>query len=227
MTLRLSAMTRAGADTGFQISGPFSLPEDDSLPTADLTIEQLGVQAGQAVRFISTGDAAFVEVEGTAYELPGAQAESLRGDPQAAEEGPFDQLELDTWVSDPETSESGTVDGVKTETLAGRLDVVTAANDLFDMARFFGTTTVPEIEGEEAERLRSAVESASLEVVTGRDDGLLRRLHIDVDLAAGAPDRLEPALSELLGVRFQLLLEIADPNEPVEVEPPRESLPAP
>jgi hypothetical protein len=125
---------------------------------------------------------------------------------------------------DPETSEGEPVDGVETETIAGRLDVVAAANDLFDLARDFAGTTVPAIEGEEAERLRGAVESASLELIVGRDDELLRRLRIDV--AATAPDRLEPALSELLGVRFQLLLAIEDPNEPVRVDPPQESLPA-
>lgn len=101
-----------------------------------------------------------------------------------------------------------------------------AANDLFGLARDLGGTTVPAVEGEEAERLRAAVESASLEVVIGRDDELLRRLRIDVDLTATAPDRLEPALAELLGVRFQLLLAIEDPNEPVRVEPPPDSLPA-
>jgi hypothetical protein len=226
MTLRLAATTRSGADTGFEISGPFSLPEDDSLPTADLTLEQLGAPRAVPVRFISTGEAAFVEVGGTAYELPPEKTESLRGDPQAAEEGPFDRLELDTWVNDPETSEGGEVDGVETEMIAGPLDVVAAANDLLEMARDLGSTTVPSIEGEEADRLRGAVESASLEVIVGRDDDLLRRLRIDVDLVATAPDRLEPALSELLGVRFHLLLAIEDPNEPVRVEPPRESLPA-
>lgn len=185
-----------------------------------------GADLKVAREFISTGKAAYVEIGGTAYELPPENTESLRGDPQAAEEGPFDQLELDTWVTDPETSEGETVDGVETETIAGRLDVVAAANDLFGLARDLGGTTVPAVEGEEAERLRAAVESASLEVVIGRDDELLRRLRIDVDLTATAPDRLEPALAELLGVRFQLLLAIEDPNEPVRVEPPPDSLPA-
>jgi hypothetical protein len=227
MTLRLIATTSSGADTGFEVSGPFSLPEDDSLPTVDLTLEQLGVHGAEPVRFISTGKSAYVETGGTAYELPPQSTESLRGDPQAADEGPFDQLELDTWVTDQTSSEGATVDGVETETISGPLDVVAAANGLFGLARDLGGTTVPEIEGEEAERLRAAVESASLEVVVGRDDELLRRLRIDVDLTASAPERLEPALAELLGVRFQLLLAIEDPNEPVRVEPPRDSLPAP
>jgi hypothetical protein len=226
MTLRLVATARSGADTGFEVSGPFSLPEDDSLPTADLTLEQLGVKSAEPVRFISTGRSAYVETGGTAYELPPENTESLRGDPEAGQEGPFDQLELDSWVIDPKTSEGETVDGVETETISGRLDVLAAANDLFGLAQDLGGTTVPGIEGEEAERLRAAVESASLEVVIGRDDELLRRLRIDVDLSASAPERLEPALGDLLGVKFSLLLAIEDPNEPVRVEPPPDFLPA-
>ena len=220
MNLRLVAATRSGSETGFAISGPFSLPSDESLIEADLNLRQLGPQAAPQVRFVSTGEAAYVEVEGKTYQLPPEQAESLRGDAEAGEGGPFDGLDLDSWVIDPEVTEGEELDAVETQTIRGRLDVVAAAQDLFDMARDFGGVSLPAIEGEEAERLSDAVESSSLEVVTGREDGLLRRLDIQVDLAASAPERLEPALSDLLGVGFELLLEIEDPNEPVQVTPP-------
>jgi hypothetical protein len=220
ITLRLVAATHAGAETGFAISGPFSMPEDDSLPEAELTIEQIGPQSGDPVLFISTGETAFVEIDGDAYELSPEQVNSLRGSSQPGDEGPFDGLDLDTWVTNPEVSEGDVVDGVETETIRGRLDVVAAANDLFSMARDFGGVVVSDIESEEAERLRNAVESATLEVVVGKNDGLLRRLDIDVDLSAAAPERLEPALSDLLGVGFELFLEIEDPNEDVDIEAP-------
>jgi hypothetical protein len=123
-------------------------------------------------------------------------------------------------VIDPEVSEGEVLDGVETERISGRLDVVAAAQDLFAMARDFGGVSVPAIEGEEAERLSDAVKSSSLEVITGREDGLLRRLELQVDLEASAPKKLEPALSDLLGVGFELLLEIEDPNDPIRVAPP-------
>lgn len=220
MTLRLVAATRSGPDTGFEVAGPFSLPEDDSLVEADLRLRELGPEGAPPIRFTSTGETAVVEVEGNSYELTPEQADSLRGKAGAGDQGPFDGLDLESWVIDSEVSEGESIDGVETERISGRLDVVAAAQDLFAMARDYGGVSVPAIEGEEAERLSDAVESSSLEVLTGKEDGLLRRLDIHVDLEAGAPERLAPALSELLGVSFELLLEIEDPNEPIEVSPP-------
>jgi hypothetical protein len=184
ITLRLVGATRAGAETGFAISGPFSLPDDDSLPEAELQIEQFGPQSAEPVVFTSTGERAFVEIGGDVHELAPEQVASLRGSAEPGDEGPFDGLDIDSWVTDPKVSGGEVVDGVETETIRGPLDVVAAANDLFGMARDFGGAAIPEIESEEAERLRDAVETATLEVVVGKEDGFLRRLDIDVDLAA-------------------------------------------
>src|SRR5918992_773871 len=105
MNLRLVAATRSGPETGFAISGPFSLPSDESLIEADLNLRQLGPEAAPQVRFVSTGEAAYVEVERKTYELPPEQVESLRGDAEAGEGGPFDGLDLDSWAIDPEVSQ--------------------------------------------------------------------------------------------------------------------------
>jgi hypothetical protein len=225
MELRVMASSRSGEATGFALTGRFSLPEGDALPEAELALEQIGTEEPEPVVFIATGDAAFIEVEGQAYELPAEQTPSLRGAAEPGEQGPFSGLDIGAWVSESNVSDGGMLDGVETEIVRGDLDVVAAANDLFEAARVFGSVDVPTIEDREAERLGRAVESATLEVITGKEDRLLRKLRIAIDFGASAPASLDPALADLLGVEFRLLLAIRHPNGHVDVRPPSDPLP--
>jgi hypothetical protein len=90
-----------------------------------------------------------------------------------------------TYVNDAirsaESSDDGDVGGTDTDKIEADLDVVAAVNDLVELARGFGGPDLDPIEGAEAEQLRSAVGDAKLQVWTGDDDRLLRRLRIEAD----------------------------------------------
>ena len=220
---RMKAETSGGEESGFFLRGAFSLPEGGDLPVADLTYGALGIPGETETGMILTGDAAFAEIDGQAYELPEESAAGLAGafDP---EKGPLVDLELGTWVDDPEISEGAPLDGAPTEVIEGDLDAVAALNDLLDLARDAGTFDLPPIEGDDAEALEEAVDSSRLRVVTD-GEGTFRRLEITVDLGAEAPEALHDALAGLLGVRFELQVSIDEPNETIEVEPPESPLP--
>lgn len=222
--MRLVATTEGGQEAGFFLRGKFSLPEDASLPVADLSYGRLGTDAEPETTFISTGDVAYIEVAGQAYELPGETVSDLTGSDQPGDEGPFDDLEPDTWIGDSTVGPGPPIDGVETETVEGDLDVVTALNDMLDVARGFGGVDLPPIEGDEADRLEAAVRSAHLRATVDHND-LLRRLEIAVELGADAPEALAAPLEDLLGVSFKLQFSIDQPNEPVVVEAPEGALP--
>ena len=225
MILRAVARTDTGDAAGFSISGPFSLPEDASLIEGKLAYRQIGDEASGPLVFTSTGDEAFVEVEGQAYELPAEQVAYLQGIDAPGDEGPFDALDFSAWASDVNVSAGPEIGGVATEVVRGRLDVAAAAKDLLGLAHDYGATEFATLEGEEAERLRRAVQSATIEVTTGAEDRFLRRLRLSIDLGASAPESLSPALEGLLGVEFRLVLVIRDPNSDVRVAPPDDALP--
>ena len=218
-----------GQEFGFELSGPFQLPEEGELPVTELEYTQLAGEESATSVFLSTGDAAYAEIDGTFYELSPDQVESLRGGPD--DEDPSSQLEelgIEEWVQDPEISDGDDVGGDATQRISGELDVVEALNDLFDAARNLGATSianVPPLEGDNAEQLENAVESASVEVLVGADDGLLRRLAIDIDFEADAAEEVREALGALGGVGFSLDFEISEPNQDVTVEAPAESVP--
>lgn len=213
------------AEAGFELSGSFQLPEEGSLPIADLEFTDLGSDEPISRGFISTGEEAFIEVDGQAYLLSAEQTQGLLG---GSGEGDalFEGVDVSGWFVDAELKEGESLDGEEVDTVTGELDVVVALNDLFEIAERFGSPTAFEpIEGDEAERLQNAVRSSSIEIASGSEDRLLRHLLIDVDLALDEGISLAESLGPLAGASFTIDMNIGAPNEDVEVEGPTDALP--
>jgi hypothetical protein len=241
LTLSLIA---EGGDTraGFELAGPFALPEEGRLPVGKLAYTQIAGERQATVTLISTGDEAFVEANGRTYVLPERQADRLRavggslgessgssgsgGSGEASGRG-LGTLGLDAWLLDPEVSEGEPVGGTETERISAELDVVQAANDLLALLAAFQGGRAAQIEGRDAETLRGATEAATIELLTGKEDRLLRSLVVDLRLSAGAPEGLREQLGPLGRAHFRLELGIANPNEPVSVEAPPNAEPFP
>lgn len=224
LSFKLSAATRGGAETGFELKGPFSIPSGAALPTARLDYRRLGVPGSRPSTFISTDKTAYIEVGGRAYQLPPDQVSGLRGS-RDAQGGPFETLDISGWVDKPRVTRGPKIDGAQTNVIRGDLEVVAALNDLFGLAREFGSSNLPQLGQKDQKHLEEAVKSARIEVITGRSDSLLRRLSMVVDLGAEGPKRLSPKLRNLLGVNFRLEMAISDPNRPINVATPKNALP--
>ena len=227
--LRMAASAGAsGAElpVGFELEGPFALADEQGeLPLARLRFTRLLGKRAASSTFVALRQRAFVEVDGTGYELPPEQVDGLR----AARSLPggasaLGDLDVHEWARDPELTDAGMLDGVPARRVTAGLDVVEALNDLMAVARRVGAAEegapLGPIEGEDARRLRRAVRSSRLEVVTGRRDRLLRQLRVQVTLAPPDVRHLERALGPLAGARISLELRIAGPNRKVRVEPP-------
>jgi hypothetical protein len=111
------------------------------------------------------------------------------------------------------------VHGAPTDEVTGDLDVVAAANGLMGFAALAGRDAT-RIEGADAARLRKAVRSSSVDVLTGKDDRLLRRMTLSADLGFDVPAALKRALGTNVGAKIDFLLAVTDPNAPVVVHGP-------
>ena len=229
LTLLADSQGDAAGRVGFRLEGRFALPDEGELPVADMEYTQIAGDEEAGGRFLSTGERAYVEIDETVYELPEERQEALRSNSAETGEAGFGELEIDRWVREPEVEDGGTVDGVETDRITAGVDVVTAVNDLIELAGQVGTFDIGRLEGASAQQLERAVEQARLEVVTGTEDRLLRRLRIDVDF--GAPEDLPPEFQNVLGagveLELELELELSDVNEPVRVEAPADAQPFP
>jgi hypothetical protein len=223
LTLELLFMAKGGEEQGFRLQGPVALGQG-SLPVADLEYTQIAGSQEATTRFISTGNKAFVEVEGTAYELPpGLVADLQSATVELRSEGGLEQIEIGRWFEDPELSEGGDLGGDETDLVRARLNVVEVVNGLLGIAaEFGGTKRAPRVEGRGAEQLENAVRSARLELWTGKDDRLLRRLRLAIDLGVKAPAQVKSLVGA--GVRFEL--SVLHPNEEVQVSEPEGARPS-
>ena len=224
LSLRLLVEGRGGAGEGifgFELKGPFSLAAPGSLPVARVDYTQIAGPERATVTLVSTGRKAFVVVAGRTYALPLRQLEELRGARGELRAGSgLEELRIDDWIESPKLADGGEVGGAETDRVRARLDVVQAVNDLLELARGLGADTAARIDGESARQLERAVESGSIEVLTGKGDRLLRRLTIDAEFGFGVPQVLRGQLGDLVGARVTFELGVSDPNEPVSVPEP-------
>lgn len=228
MTLEVTPST-PDSQVGFELEGPFSLPDRaGELPEAALRYSQIAGARRGDVEFISSRKQAWVEVEGQAYELPPDRVEGLAAG-GAGGASPLAGLDVASWTRDAELEDGEPVAGDETERVRAEVDVVRALNDALSVAGRLGgdgqVAGLHPLQGADAEQLERAVSSSSLEVLTGKDDRLLRRLTLDLDIGLSAPRELAGGLGVLRGAKVALDLRIEGPNAPVEVEAPEDALP--
>jgi hypothetical protein len=227
LTLRLVVSPREGTKgrIGFELRGPFAL-RPGALPIAKIAYTQIAGAREATATFISTGTKAYAEVNGKAYELPPESTDVIR---QAAGgiggSNGLGQFEIGSWFDDPKVSEGDNLGDGSTDHVVADLDVVAAANGLLGLVRDLGRDA-PTIEGDAADQLKDAVESSNIEVWSGKDDHLLRRLLLEADLGLDVPESLRRALGDVVGAKVEFELAIAKPNQPVSVPPPTNPLPS-
>jgi hypothetical protein len=223
LTLELLFTAKGGERQGFRLEGPVALG-NGSLPVADVEYTQIAGGQEAQTHFLSTGEKAFVEIDGTVYELPSALLRDLESaTAELRSEGGLEQIELGNWMQDPQLSEGGRVGGDDTDRVRARLNVVAVVNGLLQIAsEFSGAQGAPKVEGDAAESVRNAARSARLELWTGKDDRLLRRLRIAIEFGVDEPAEFQSLVGA--GIRFELA--VLHPNKEVEVSEPEDARPS-
>jgi hypothetical protein len=224
LAMRL-VVTPKGEDAeavGFELRGPFSFGGPGELPIARIAYTQIRGSERGTVTLVSTGRRAYVEVGGQAYELPPTQAAELRRAGEDLQEGEgLGELGLDDWIQEPELSDGGEVDGIETDRVDAKVDVAAAAQDLVELGQGLGRGSLDGLSNTDEQTIERATRSATLQLFTGKDDRLLRRLEIDVDLGFDVPPDLRDALGSLVGAHIEFELGVDDPNRPVKVDEPK------
>jgi hypothetical protein len=222
LRLKLLVEPRDGEPFGFELDGPIRLCDNRPLPRLDVAYTQIANGGEATVRLISTGEDGYVEVGGTAYELDDEGEAELHS---ACEElgggGGLTKLRVDDWVSDPDGSRDGDVDRV-----TGELDVIAVVNDLVDVARAFGGSSLSRLDRDDAERIQEAVEESRFELESGHEDRLLRRLFLEAELGFDVREELRQALGDAVGGTVTFELELERPNAQIEVRPPANPRPS-
>jgi hypothetical protein len=94
-------------------------------------------------------------------------------------------VDLSAWVENPRLDGTANVDGVETDHVRGSLDLPAVIDDLVVIGRTVGLTRALDVDA-----LRQAGRSGTVDVYTGSQDRLLRRLLIQARFGLNVPDGL-------------------------------------
>ncbi len=212
------------SDVGFAIKGRFALAtRAGGLPDTDIAYTQIAGPAQETVRVLSDGKAAWVRVGGQAYTLPAQRTRRLRRSADSGGDGAagLDVLHIDRWIADPKSADAGTLDGVATTRITGRLRAATALRDLLALGRRAGTDVGARPIGEEAgEKLEDSKRDASIVVHTGRKDRILRRLVLRASFPLERTRELGGTIGRLRGAEVRFSLTLRRVGRPVSVKRP-------
>lgn len=221
-----------GGAGGGQFTARLSGPIDgrgEGVPAFDLTADLSGEGGGENIDFegsaISTGEAGYVEYQGTAYELDaqtfGLVEQIFASASQQQGEQESDVPDVRSFLTDVTNEGTEDVEGAETVHVSGAVDVEKLVDSLrrfADQASQLGelgaTAQIPS--PAELDQLKQLVQSATFDVYSGTEDDLLRRFVIDLELQdPGGEGTATIALDITLG----------GVNEPKEVEAPGDAEP--
>ena len=223
------------------LKGPFSSSGGGKLPMFDLTANlDIGGQA-VAAGAVSTGKEAFLTFGGQDFKVPDAsfkQASDLYAKDQKESKkksGPtISSLGVQplTWVRDPKQAGEEDVGGTKTVHVTSQVDVpamlldvnkLLARDAVSGAAAGAGGQVPDKLTDPQRKLIADSVKNASLEVFTGKDDGILRRLN--VQLTFDVPEAERKNSGGLTAGTLGLDLVFSELNEKQAIKAPASSRP--
>jgi hypothetical protein len=187
-----------------RLVGPYVNSAPRQLPRFNLDVAVNGGGQTFAATATTTADKAFITIAGTPYLLPDQLFQQFKsGYSQASAQTPkqssssFSALGLSpsNWLLNPRRLADAPVGDAETIHIAANVDVPRL---LQDVSKLLGRATqlgisVPNaprsITPQQQQAIAQAVKTASVDIYTGRDDRVLRRLSVAVSLAVPAQSR--------------------------------------
>jgi hypothetical protein len=219
-----------------KVSGPFQSQGANRLPLLNIKASLEGGGQSMAGGLTTTADQAFVTIGGTAYEIAGPVYEQFKaGYEQSAKEasGQQDQslasLGLDPrrWLTNARNAGESKVGDTDTVKITGDVDVpkllddVNAALDKLRALGVQGSEQIPDkLTEEEKRQAAEAIDELNVEIHTGAEDRILRRIVIAMGLV---PPEQQAGGAQAVDLRFDLQLQ--EVNEDQEIEAPEDARP--
>lgn len=222
------------------LRGPFAGSGSNAQPRFDLDASLTARGVGVTGGVVSTGSAGFLGIGNQSYALDAktydafkqAYAQEGTGTSTTAKGSTLGALGIDPvrWLRDPKKAKSETVAGVKAVHVTASVDVPALLGDVTKILARANTAGAAAAAGQDvqltdAERqtIQAAVRSSRFDVWTGEDDGLLRRVLVEVDYDVPAAQR--DAAGGLTKGTLSLGLTLADLNEKQTIVAPKGAKP--
>jgi hypothetical protein len=245
-TARLEGASQLQGPVTVKMSGPFQgletkIAETGEIPQADLDMS--AGAAGQTFKagFTSTGDKVYVNFRGTDYVVPDSQFQRLKrqlAKAQAEDEKSKSPdlaalgIQPNDWLKDPTNEGTETVGGTETIHIKGGVDINKMLDDFDRLLKQAGKLNLSqqqqsqlpkELPQSTRDQIEKSIEKAELDLYTGKDDKVLRKVHATIKF--NVPEELRQQASGLKSGEIELSVEIADVNEDQTITAPKSAKP--
>jgi hypothetical protein len=215
-----------------KLGGRFQGRPNGQFPEFDFDVSLKAEGGSQTISgtggLTSTGQAAFVNFQGTEYAVPQQLYDEfvtsytqLQGQNGSQGGGLLQRLNIDlaNWLTDLKNDGTENVEGTNTVHISGKANISQIVNDLKTIAQKAGSA-VGNVNVSQLGQLNDVIQSGDVDVNSGESDKLLRRLQLSFDLkppagTPGAPDSLS----------FKMQLNLADVNKPQTIQAPANAQP--
>jgi hypothetical protein len=218
------------------VSGPFQADENDptAFPQFDLTASVSGSSGGPSISFdgslIATKDNAFVEYQDQAYEVgtdlfkqfTQSYAQAAQQSQTQKNQGVFERFGVDpsTWLTNVSNEGTTDVEGTDTIHIHGDADVAKIFSDLQKISQQTSGGTAQQLSPDQLDMIQSAIKQASIDVYSGTDDHLLRKLALSLDITPPSGSG-----ANVSSVTVNLSVAFSDVNQPQTITAPSNAKP--
>ncbi len=246
VTIEAKGSEQLSEPVSFLVKGAFQSTGDKQVPKADLDFELQGSNQTQKFGIVSTGSEAFIKFGDKAFAVPESAfkqyEKQLESSTDAENNGKtLTALGLDpkSWLTEPKLAGDAKVAGVDTHKITTNVDSEKLATDLvgalsqalstFQPSESQSPPPIPfglsddqrkQLEQDLEKQLKAAAESvgsAEVEVLVGKDDGILRRLVVQVNLNGSKALKIDSA-------QFHLDITFSEVNQEQTIEAPKNAL---
>jgi hypothetical protein len=249
VSANLRGLPEASGPVSIKVNGPFDglkekIKDTNRLPRVAFTLALGASGQNFSGGFISTGDKAFVGVQGTSYVLSRDDFTRLKNQLESAQArgDKSGQPDLSTlgvhpqdWLKNPKDKGTEDVAGTKTDHIAADVDVSKMLDDVDGLLKRLKTSTQAGLTAKQRAQLPgrippdtkkqivSSVKEATFDVFSGKDDKTLRKLQ--VHLSFDIPQSLRARLQGLQGGDIDFTLQLSEVNQPQTVTAPKNARP--
>jgi hypothetical protein len=211
-----------------KLAGPYQTNGPKKLPSLNWDLSLSGGGQTFSAGFITTGDNAFVNFQGTNYDV-GAQAVAKLNQ-QLAQRNPTGRTSLKQfgidpidWVTNASDEGESTVAGVTTKHVSAGLDVSRLFNDLnksITQARGAvpGAAPPAKLTQAQIDQIKNVVHDPKFDVYVGKADGKIRRVSLNLDFEV--PKSSQSSTRGISGGNVSVSVEFAAVGEPQHIAAP-------
>src|SRR4051794_8150376 len=200
---KINGVAQLSQPISLKVAGPYQSNGKGKLPSFNWQVSVSG--GGQAFSggLISTGDNAFVNFQGTNYEV-GKQQVAQVNQQLATQSGSGKSLkdygiDPQAWVKDPQDQGDEDVNGVSTTHVSAGVDVERMISDfnktIQQAGGAMGANAPSQLTPEQISQITSVVKDPKFDIYVGKDDNKIRRLSVSVgfDIPSAARSQVQGA----------------------------------